>query len=114
MVIRDAQKQALMQQAERAFTTRLRIYLLNLIDIEDQALPVELLEQLLSRGRAYGLAWESSLTLFVTLALEIGLSFDEWPRFKSILQDRSLDPEERITRLIATAEESDWQHAAQE
>ncbi|WP_437518059.1 hypothetical protein [Sorangium sp. So ce1099] len=66
----------------------------------------------LERGRAHGLTWESSLTVFVAHMIELCPAFDEHPAAARVLADASLPPDERVEALLAHLSDDEWEEAA--
>lgn len=80
-------------------------------------LPDDLLREMvaggIARARRHGLTWESSLTLFVALMFEIAPNFDEHPVIRSILEEPTLPPDERLDLLPDRISDEEWEEARQ-
>ena len=68
----------------------------------------------IDRGRAQGLTWEYSLTVFVAHMLTLCPTFDEHPEIRRVLDDGSLLPDERIDALLREVPDAAWQQVADE
>lgn len=67
----------------------------------------------LARGRAHGLTWEYSLTVFVAHMLTLCPTFDEHPEIQRVLRDSPLPPDERMDELLREVPEQAWQQLAE-
>ncbi|WP_437538983.1 hypothetical protein WME79_22890 [Sorangium sp. So ce726] len=66
----------------------------------------------IERGRAHGLTWESSLTVFVAHMIEICPAFDEHPAAARVLADEAIPADERVEALLSHLSEDEWEEAA--
>jgi len=62
----------------------------------------------IERGRSHGLTWEYSLTIFVANMLERCPDFDEHPAIRRVLEDESLQPDERMDALLERVPKEAW------
>jgi len=67
----------------------------------------------ISRGRQYGLSWESSLTAFVTLMFVTAPNFDEHPLIQRVLKDETVPADSRIDQLWDRTTAQNWNAAIQ-
>ncbi len=65
----------------------------------------------MARAKDHGLKLESSLASFVILMFEIAPNFDEHPVFKKYMNDSSVDPDDRVDRMLDQATDQDWDEA---
>ncbi len=65
----------------------------------------------ITRARAHGLSWASSLTTFVALLLVMGPDFDSVPLMRAIL-DAKLGEREKMSALVSLPNAADWQAAS--
>lgn len=117
----------LRQVAERAFIRRLADHLVAhhgdvLVECSSGPLPVtqlpgEILETLIEervrRARSYGLTWQSSLAVFVTLTFVAAVDFDSFPTVRQVLLDDSLQPDWRLSELWDETSNHDWEQIKQ-
>jgi len=66
----------------------------------------------LARGRAHGLTWEYSLTVFVAHMLTLCPTFDQHPEVARVLLRSPLPPDERIDELLREVPDLAWQQIA--
>jgi len=67
----------------------------------------------LTVGRAYGLTWEYSLTVFVTHMIGINPEWHLQPAIHRALGDESLPPDLRIDAIFGAVTDDDWEEAAE-
>ena len=96
---------------ERLMAHLLRYYLESMDDLPDEVLRGRVRHGL-ARGRAYGLTWEYSLTVFVAHMLRINPEFDRQPAIQRELSDPYCAPDLRIDRLAARVTAAEWEEAA--
>ena len=110
MQISSLQMRQLAQHADQHFVARLCAFVRTqcatpdaldprLVPADDEALRRQIREHL-ARARGYGLDSEQSLAGFVVVAFAYSPHFDEMPQARTLLQDGSLDPEERMRRIF--------------
>jgi F0F1-type ATP synthase delta subunit len=58
------------------------------------------------------MTWESSIVSFVTALFEVSPVFDHYPPFRALLVDSTIDPNEKMERLIEFAKDADWKAAS--
>jgi hypothetical protein len=66
----------------------------------------------IAKARQYGMTWESSIVSFVTALFEVSPVFDHYPPFRVLLVDSTIDPNEKMERLIEFAKDADWKAAS--
>lgn len=66
----------------------------------------------LARGRAHGLTWEYSLTVFTAHMLTLCPTFDAHPDVARVLQGSALPPDERMDELLREVPDLAWQQIA--
>ncbi|AKT43484.1 hypothetical protein [Chondromyces crocatus] len=67
----------------------------------------------IERGRAYGLTWEYSLTVFVAHMMRIHPEFDRYPAIqRELFNPDHGEPDERIDALTYAVSEKAWDEAA--
>jgi hypothetical protein len=63
----------------------------------------------IARGRAHGLTWEYSLTVFASHMITLCPTFDRHPEVARILEDSPLAPDERMDELLSEVPDPAWQ-----
>ncbi len=83
-----------------------------------QDMPDALLRSVVSRavdrGRGYGLTQQSTLTAFVALMFVVAPNFDRHPLIRHALTDKSVAPDERISKLWERTTKENWATTKQE
>jgi hypothetical protein len=78
-------------------------------------MPVETLRHLVRNGivqaREYGMTWETTLTSFVVMMFITSPNFHLYPAVNAILQDESVEPDNRTDRLVENITEAEWLEA---
>ncbi len=115
MQIRREQMEVFQRRAEENFVRKLELYLRQHHAEATAVYPDELFHQMVTNGiaraRRHGLTFENKIGFFVALMFEIAPNFDEHPRLREILEDRSAPTDEQIEMLTEWAIERDWQEA---
>jgi hypothetical protein len=111
--IRPEQMLALSEALEDAFVSQLCTLLRRHHPLEASAHDDASLERFarraLERAEKWGLTWQSTRGDFVSLALQIGATFDEHPRVQGLLRDSNEEPNLRVGRLFEELTPDDWQ-----
>jgi len=127
LIIRASQMEAFQPVADESFITRAVEYLLKnhgdvVVRLTEGLVIVNqintdvlrrMVSEGISRGRQYGLAWESSLTAFVTLMFVTAPNFDEHPLIQRVLKDETVPADSRIDQLWDRTTDQNW-HAAKQ
>jgi hypothetical protein len=63
----------------------------------------------ITRGRKYGMTWESALSAFVTLMFVTAPNYDEHPAVRRVLRDERITPNSRVNQLWDQITEQEWE-----
>jgi hypothetical protein len=66
----------------------------------------------IQRAQSHGLTWQSSIAAFIATMFELGPTFDRYPKFRQILDDPGIPPNQRMDRIAETATAEDCTGAA--
>jgi hypothetical protein len=93
---------------------RLRTYFLQhvyMLDVDELRFRVR---HAIEKARSYGLTYESSITTFVAHMMTVNPAFDEHPAVQRALRDPDVAPDGRMTAMMATVSDMDWEEAARQ
>lgn len=126
LIIRQNQIDTFDSSAERAFRARIAAYLRqrhsgSVIRFDGRHASVRELDERtlrdligvgLTRARAHGLTWQSSLNAFVTLMVTVSPNFDQHPEVRAVLAAAHCPPDFRMQELRERVSQQDWEAAA--
>lgn len=121
--VRPEQLTVLQQYAETEFVNRVTAYVREkhadvVVQLPQGELPVkEIPEDTLrlmvhhgvTRGRKYGMTWESVLSAFVTLMFVTAPNYDEHPAVRRVFRDEGIAPNSRVNQLWDQITEQEWE-----
>ena len=114
--IRSEQQKEFTRAAERSFVDRSINFLQDKLPAKVSPLPPRLLRQRVeagfARAKQYGVGWESSLLMFVSLMFEFGPNFDRHPLVQAYLRDQRVQPDHRVKRVVNDLTPEDWAKVA--
>ncbi len=70
-----------------------------------------LVRHAIERARSHGFTWESSLAGFLALMFHIAPNFDEHPAFRRVLDDKSMQEDERLEAVFSAVSPQEWEEA---
>lgn len=79
-------------------------------DLDDRELLFRV-RHCIAKARSYGLTWESSISIFVAHMMSINPEFDKHPSIQKTLRDETIDVEDRMTAMLGTVKEEEWDEA---
>jgi hypothetical protein len=104
-IIRPVQFQTFQEEAEKNFSTELRIALTerypHVLPRFPENIQEVIISNMLGRAKKWGITWQSSLSIFAELMLAIAPNFDEGYHFKRALQLEWLG----VDRIVKTLDE---------
>ena len=121
--VRPEQFTVLQQYAETEFVHRLAAYVrekhadvivqlpqgpLSVKEIPEDTLRL-MVRQGITRGRKYGVTWESALSAFVTLMFVTAPNYDEHPAVRRVLRDEGIASNSRVNQLWNQVTEQEWE-----
>lgn len=116
LIIREAQKEALARAEWLRYQQQLCAYLRQrdlpgVAGLEERAL-FQRAGVAIARARRYGINLDWAVAAFACWMFAISPRFDEQPAIAALLQDTSLDPNQRVHLLPRLVSEEDWEQAA--
>lgn len=112
-VIRASQMDSLRAVADDGFVRRVAAHLLTAhADVAASFSEHELLNRIrqgIARARAYGMAHEATLTVFVVTMLRSTPRFDQHPLVKRYLDDQEIGIESRLSVMLASLDDLAWE-----
>ncbi len=116
--LRKEQLDALQKGADQAFVERLIAHFREqfgekLADIDDPEFK-RMVSNGVVRARSHGLTFESSIVGFVQLMFQVAPNFDEHPAFLRVLDDRTLEENDRIQAIFKRVSREEWKQAQEQ
>jgi hypothetical protein len=116
--IRPEQHKEFDLTAEKSFVDRCIKFLQEKLPAQSNSLPPKILRERVEAGithaRSYGVTWQSSLLMFVTLMFEIGPNFDRHSSIQPLLRDKSRRPDVRIKHIVNNVSSEDWKRVSEQ
>jgi len=115
LAIKRQQREALGEPAfeDRTMARLQRYYGEHVVRLDDDELRFRV-RHAIEKARSYGLTFESSISTFVFHMMTIHPAFDRQKAIQKALHDPDLPPDGRMTAMMGTVEDEDWEEAARQ